>query len=63
MLAIHLDERAMNHVIHLTHNAGLGAGASGMPWSASASRSHHPAALQAGVCAVNRPIPRVFAGF
>lgn len=53
----------MNHVIHLTHNAGLGAGASGMPWSASASRSHHPAALKAGVCAVNRPIPRVFAGF
>jgi hypothetical protein len=53
----------MNHAIHLTHNAGIGAGASGMPWSASASRSHKPAAFQAGVCAVNRPIPRVFAGF
>jgi len=53
----------MNHAIHLTHNAGLGAGASGMPWSASASRSHKPAAFPAGVCAANRPIPRVFAGF
>ena len=63
MPAIHLDERAMNHVIHLTHNAGLGAGASGLPWFASASRSHAPAAFVAAVCAVNRPIPRVFAGF
>jgi hypothetical protein len=63
MLAIHPFEHPMNHAIHLTHNAGIGAGASGMPWSASASRSHKPAALQAAVCAVNRPIPRVFAGF
>ena len=63
MQTIHLTEHTMNHAIHLTHNAGTGAGASGMPWSAPASRSHHPAALQAGVCAVNRPIPRVFAGF
>jgi len=53
----------MNHAIHLTHNAGLGAGASGMPWSAPASRSRKPAALQAGVCAANNPIPRVFAAF
>lgn len=63
MLAIHPIEHAMNHAIHPTHNAGPGAGASGMPWSASASRSHTSAALQAGVCAVNRPTPRVFAGF
>lgn len=63
MQAIHPFEHAMNHAIHLTHIAGTGAGASGMPWSASASRSHKPAAFQAGVCAANRPIPRVFAGF
>lgn len=63
MTVIHLTEHTMNHVIHLTHYAGLGAGASGMPWSASASRSHKPAAFPADVCAVNRPIPRVFAGF
>ena len=63
MLAIHPIEHAMNHAIHLTHNAGAGAGASGMPWSASASRSHKPAAFPAVACAVNRPIPRVFAGF
>ncbi|MGD9834518.1 MAG: hypothetical protein AB7U92_17355 [Piscinibacter sp.] len=53
----------MNHAIHLTHNAGTGAAASGMPWSASASRSRKPVALPAAACAANRPIPRVFAGF
>ena len=53
----------MDHAIPLTHNAGTGAGASGMPWSASASRSHKPAAFPAVARAVNRPIPRVFAGF
>jgi hypothetical protein len=30
MLAIHSIEHAMNHAIRLTHNAGLGAAASGM---------------------------------
>ena len=59
----HPIEHAMHHALSLTHNAGLGAGASGMSWSATASRSHKPAAFQAVVCAVNRPIPRVFAGF
>jgi hypothetical protein len=63
MIAIDPLEHAMNHAHSLTHNAGFGAGASGMPWSASASRSHKTAAFQAGVRAVNRPIPRVFAGF
>jgi hypothetical protein len=63
MHRIHPIEHAMNHAIPLTHNAGTGAGASGMPWSASASRSHEPAAFQAGACAANRPIPRVFAGY
>lgn len=53
----------MNHAHSLTHNAGLGAGASGMSRFASASRSHKPVAFPAAVCAVNRPIPRVFAGF
>ncbi len=62
MLSIHPIEHAMNHVIHLTHNAGIGGGASGMPWSAPALRSHEPAFV-AGLCAANRPIPRVFAGF
>ncbi len=63
MCRIHPIEHAMHHANPLTHNAGLGAGASGMPWFASPSRSHQPAAFVAAVCAVNRPIPRVFAGF
>ena len=63
MFGRYFIERAMNHAIPLTHNAGIGASASGMPWLASAPRSHEPAAFVALVCAVNRPIPRVFAGF
>lgn len=35
MLAIHPFEHAMNHAIHLTHIAGIGAGASGMVRHAS----------------------------
>lgn len=63
MLVIHPSEHTMNRAIHLTHNAGFGAGVSGMPWSALAPRSHEPAAFLPGVCAAIRPIPRVFAGF
>jgi hypothetical protein len=62
MLRNHFLQHAMNHAIHLTHIAGIGAGASGMPWSASASRSHKPAGFRLGMCAANRPDPRVFAG-
>lgn len=35
MRSNHTIEHAMNHVIHLAHNAGLGAGASGMAWCAA----------------------------
>ncbi len=52
----------MSHAHILTHTAGTGAGASGMPWFEAASRSRKPAGIPFGVCAAIHPNPRVFAG-
>jgi hypothetical protein len=63
MHSIHPPEPIMNHAIPLSHVAGSGAGAAGMPWIASAAcRSRQPAVSRLGVRAAKHPDPRVFAG-
>lgn len=57
-----LPQHPMSHAHILTHTAGTGAGASGMPWFEAASRSRKPAGIPSGVCAAIHPNPRVFAG-
>ncbi len=57
-----LPQHVMSHFHILTHNAGTGGGALGMPWFDAASRSRTPAGIPSGECAAIHPNPRVFAG-